>query len=311
MNAPDLFSLIGEELGATVARPLAVLDAMASRPSLAIGPVSTISDVPSTGFPAALSSDPTEESPSANGNPSERKRRRTVDDGDAVLVGPVPEPHGSECRTSAMETRSGGAERSHMRCECDAVLTGSPVVQTDRTMTSALPLGRSPGKTLSVDTAGALDPPPRDQDSGPVPPGTTTSALKPLRAKKPDVVVFRYSSGTLLIQNPRQCAELIRQISGGPDDMPSVGDLLFSKDYEEACHAAAVVTFCPLSCFFGVIVRRLLIDFAERWPYEFRDSWLRCHPEAVDGLCSSCRGGVGKGEEEDLRVEDVLRPKSR
>ncbi|KAJ4866358.1 Uncharacterized protein Rs2_52118 [Raphanus sativus] len=56
----------------------------------------------------------------------------------------------------------------------------------------------------------------------------------------PDVVDFSYNGDTLLISNPMKCAELTRQVRGGPVALPPVEDLLFKDDYVEAAHARKV-----------------------------------------------------------------------
>ncbi|KAL0846865.1 hypothetical protein Bca101_020111 [Brassica carinata] len=49
-----------------------------------------------------------------------------------------------------------------------------------------------------------------------------------------DRVEFLYNEGTPLVCNPGRCAELSRQIRGGPKEMPPVDDLVFKDDYIEA-----------------------------------------------------------------------------
>ncbi|KAG2306969.1 hypothetical protein Bca52824_026717 [Brassica carinata] len=49
-----------------------------------------------------------------------------------------------------------------------------------------------------------------------------------------DRVEFLYNENTPLVCNPDQCAELSRQIRGGPREMPFVGDLVFKDGYIEA-----------------------------------------------------------------------------
>ncbi|XP_056863826.1 uncharacterized protein LOC130511051 isoform X1 [Raphanus sativus] len=78
----------------------------------------------------------------------------------------------------------------------------------------------------------------------------------------PDVVDFSYNGDTLLISNPMKCAELTRQVRGGPVALPPVENLFFKEDYVEAAHARKVViplslsisfhyfsSLCCLSCF--------------------------------------------------------------
>ncbi|XP_056863827.1 meiosis-specific protein ASY2-like isoform X2 [Raphanus sativus] len=56
----------------------------------------------------------------------------------------------------------------------------------------------------------------------------------------PDVVDFSYNGDTLLISNPMKCAELTRQVRGGPVALPPVENLFFKEDYVEAAHARKV-----------------------------------------------------------------------
>lgn len=58
--------------------------------------------------------------------------------------------------------------------------------------------------------------------------------LKRPRIAFPDQVNFSYEGNTLLVYNPFQCAELTRQIRGGPRDVPPVGDLVFIDAYLDA-----------------------------------------------------------------------------
>ncbi|XP_056844384.1 meiosis-specific protein ASY2-like isoform X2 [Raphanus sativus] len=57
------------------------------------------------------------------------------------------------------------------------------------------------------------------------------------RVDFPDRVNFSYDEDTPLIYNPVQCAELTRQVKGGPIDLPPVADLLFKDEYIKAAQA--------------------------------------------------------------------------
>lgn len=62
------------------------------------------------------------------------------------------------------------------------------------------------------------------------------------RVDFPDRVIFSYDGDTPLIYNPVQCAELTRQVRGGPIDLPPIADLSFKDEYIEAAHARKRVT---------------------------------------------------------------------
>ncbi|KAL0863764.1 hypothetical protein Bca101_042882 [Brassica carinata] len=53
-----------------------------------------------------------------------------------------------------------------------------------------------------------------------------------------DRVEFSYNEGTPLVCNPGRCAELSRQIRGGPRELLPVDDLVFKDDYIEASLAS-------------------------------------------------------------------------
>lgn len=57
------------------------------------------------------------------------------------------------------------------------------------------------------------------------------------RVDFPDRVNFSYDEDTPLIYNPVQCAELTRQVKGGPIDLPPVADLFFKDEYIKAAQA--------------------------------------------------------------------------
>ncbi|KAG2311910.1 hypothetical protein Bca4012_026424 [Brassica carinata] len=71
----------------------------------------------------------------------------------------------------------------------------------------------------------------------------------PPRMSKPridfaDRVEFFYNEKTPLVCNPGQCAELSRQIRGGPREMTLVGDLFFKEDYIDAALASRRADGC-------------------------------------------------------------------
>lgn len=65
------------------------------------------------------------------------------------------------------------------------------------------------------------------------------------RVEFADRVEFRYVKKTLLIFDPHQCAELTRQIRGGPRVMQPIGDLFFRDEYVAAAQAGRRVCFPP------------------------------------------------------------------
>lgn len=92
--------------------------------------------------------------------------------------------------------------------------------------------------------------------------GGDSATTKGLQMNFPDLVNFSYNENTLLISNPVQCAELTRQVRGGPVALPPVENLFFRDEYIEAAHARKLVTLssksistrysdflCYLSCF--------------------------------------------------------------
>lgn len=68
---------------------------------------------------------------------------------------------------------------------------------------------------------------------------------KRLRVEFMDHVEFLYDEKTPLICDPQRCAELTRQIRGGPREMPRVGDLFFKDEYVEASLANRRVSLSP------------------------------------------------------------------
>ncbi|KAJ4906306.1 Uncharacterized protein Rs2_09964 [Raphanus sativus] len=72
-------------------------------------------------------------------------------------------------------------------------------------------------------------PPPNEGASGNV-------TVNGLQMNFPDLVDFSYNENTLLISNPLKCAELTRQVRGGPTALPPIDKLFFKDEYVEAAH---------------------------------------------------------------------------
>ena len=52
---------------------------------------------------------------------------------------------------------------------------------------------------------------------------------------------FKYDGDTPLAYAPEECAELVRQIRGGANDMPPVKDLIFKDAYVDAGRTKVLV----------------------------------------------------------------------
>lgn len=89
------------------------------------------------------------------------------------------------------------------------------------------------------------DAPASDEKSTPAaPPMIGSSGLVPeeRQIKFPDHVEFEYGGDTPLAYAPTECAKLIRQMRGGPGDMPSVDDLFFKDAYVDAARTKVLVS---------------------------------------------------------------------
>ncbi|KAJ4906305.1 Uncharacterized protein Rs2_09963 [Raphanus sativus] len=85
-------------------------------------------------------------------------------------------------------------------------------------------------------------PPPNEGASGNV-------TVNGLQMNFPDLVDFSYNENTLLISNPLKCAELTRQVRGGPTALPPIDKLFFKDEYVEAAHIRKLVTPSPAKPF--------------------------------------------------------------
>ena len=56
---------------------------------------------------------------------------------------------------------------------------------------------------------------------------------------------FEFSRKLPLACYPEDCARLLQLVKGGPDQLPSVGDLLFKDEYEHAACSSVKVSVCP------------------------------------------------------------------
>lgn len=63
----------------------------------------------------------------------------------------------------------------------------------------------------------------------------------------PDKFAFIYDREVPLAFNERECARLVLQIRGGPDEMPQVKDLIFKDDYGFASRSSVRVKTITLS----------------------------------------------------------------
>ncbi|KAL0855949.1 hypothetical protein Bca101_061102 [Brassica carinata] len=99
------------------------------------------------------------------------------------------------------------------------------------------PPERSPpadARVTSKSPSGTLALPAQSSGSAPARASVSESSLgKRPRIDFSDRVEFLYNEQTPLVCNPGQCAELSRQIRGGPREMPPVSDLVFKDDYIE------------------------------------------------------------------------------
>lgn len=123
-----------------------------------------------------------------------------------------------------------------------------------RSPSKDVPLVRKRKETVS--TAGPRVGTPVDGDGSvpvttggnPPPPGLSGSGgslAKRPRTEFADRVQFSYDDGRPLILNPRQCAELTRQIRGGAKELPPIDDLFFSDDYIDAAHTRKQIAIPP------------------------------------------------------------------
>jgi len=76
--------------------------------------------------------------------------------------------------------------------------------------------------------------------------GSSGSALRKSGIKFPDHVEFKYDGDIPLSYASAECAELIRQMRGGPRDMPAVSDLIFKDAYVDAARTKAPLSSTPL-----------------------------------------------------------------
>ena len=133
--------------------------------------------------------------------------------------------------------------------QTDDGLSGSPVVPWEKNRRKASIEQDAPASSeqdhskVTEERDGAGVPRPVAADTLRIAPPATggSSAWKRPHVEFPDHVEFKYDGDTPLSYASKECAELVRQIRGGANDIPSVKDLSFWERYIDAARTKVLV----------------------------------------------------------------------
>ena len=133
--------------------------------------------------------------------------------------------------------------------QTDDGLSGSPVVPWEKNRRKASIEQDAPASSeqdhskVTEERDGAGVPRPVAADTLRIAPPATggSSAWKRPHVEFPDHVEFKYDGDTPLSCASEECAELVRQVRGGANDIPSVKDLSFWEPYIDAARTKVLV----------------------------------------------------------------------
>ena len=80
--------------------------------------------------------------------------------------------------------------------------------------------------------------------------GEVVLSVKAAGVNFPDKVSFHYEGPAPLVYVPEKCGEFLRQLRGRAKPLPTVKDLIFGSEYEEAARAKLLVNGSVSSLFF-------------------------------------------------------------
>ncbi|KAL0864652.1 hypothetical protein Bca101_043770 [Brassica carinata] len=155
---------------------------------------------------------------------------------------------------------------------------------------------------------------------------------KRTRIEFADHVEFRYDEATPLVGNPDRCAELTRQIRGGPRELPPVEDLFFKDDYirsalanrrvsksREFIGASSRLTYAPpsimlTSCFCGFQADGCMNVLVEKYDTTLKQTMVELGASTKLaktrlGVIERLRAESKKVSEKTLEEKEILKAK--
>lgn len=120
---------------------------------------------------------------------------------------------------------------------------------------------------------------------------------------------FEFSRELPLACYPEDCARLLRLVKGGPDLLPSVGDLIFKDEYEHASCSSVKVRGCLFPSFLSLKLFWLSLSFFFFFNQSHGD-WNVLIGK-YDSALRRAREQIRESEEAKKKVEEALRVSSQ